>query len=258
MKRHGLPTRARVWLGFALIGVLALVLSGCGPIGATLDTQTALRNAGYQSVSVTFSVGNADEVKTSVTVNAVPSDSNANDVARIVWQKFHERFSLLAVTVHGSGPALTRDYSYSELVSLFGPRNPAYDRTSLSSATARLGVIIIVVLVVLVAAVVFVIVMVTRRRRRRPPTWPGGGPPWMQGGPPPGGGPWHPGVPWQPSGPPPPQGGPQPPATFPLWPPPQGPPPGRPSEEPPPPVNEPPGEQTPVWPPAPSPPPTRD
>ena len=265
MKHLGLSTRVRVWLSVVLIGLLTLVLSGCGPIGATLDTQTALRNAGYQSVSVTFSVGNSDEVKTSVTVNAVPSEGNARDVASIVWQKFHERFSLLAVTVHGSGPALARGYSYAELVSLFGPRNPAYDRTSLSSATARLGVIIIVVLVVLAAAVVFVIVMVTRRRRRRPPTWPGGGPPWMQGGPPPGGGPpWVQGGPapgggrWQPGGPPPPQGGAQPPASFPLWPPPQGPPPGRPSGEPPPAESEPPGEQAPAWPPAPSPPPTRD
>ena len=248
----------------AAAALMAVVLSGCGPLSSVFNTQQALRDAGYQSVSINFNVGNADEVKVSVTVNATPSDGNTNDVARIVWQKFHERFSLLAVTVHGSGPALTRDFSHADLVSLFGPRNPAYDQTSLSSATTRLGVIAIIVVVVLLAAVVFVIVMITRRRRRRPPSWPAGGPPWPQGGPPwmqggprPGGGPGQPGPPWQPGGPPPPQGSPQPPASFPLWPPPQGPPPDRPTS-PPPAQDDRPAEQAPVWPPAPSPPPPRD
>ncbi|HUE58608.1 MAG TPA: hypothetical protein VMO88_03425 [Acidimicrobiales bacterium] len=209
----GLVRRRFVWPLVAVGAVMAVLLGGCGPITSMYDTQQALRDAGYQSVSVSFNYRNADEVKVSVTVNAAPSATNANDVAGIVWQKFHERFSLLALTVHGSGPALTRDYSYADLVSLFGPRNPAYDRTSLSSATNRLGVIAIIVVVVLIAAVVFIVVMVTRRRRRRrPPSWPAGGPPWMQGGPPwmqggpqwmqggppPGGGPWQPGAPWQP------------------------------------------------------------
>jgi hypothetical protein len=214
--------RRRLWPLAGIATLLVALLGGCGPIAATIDTQNALRDAGYQSVSVNFSVGNTDEVKVSVTVNAGATLSQADDVAHIVWNKFHERFSLLAVTVHGTSPALTRDYSYSDLVTLFGPRNPAYDRTSLSSATTRLGVIVIVVLVVLVAAVVFVIVMVTRRRRRRPPTWPAGGPPWMQGRPPPGpGGP----PPWQGGPQPPAPSGPQPPASYPTWPAPQGPPP---------------------------------
>ena len=216
--------RRRLWPLAGIASLLVVLLGGCGPIAATIDTQNALRDAGYQSVSVNFSVGNTDEVKVSVTVNAEATLTQADDVAHIVWNKFHERFSLLAVTVHGTSPAVTRDYSYSDLVTLFGPRNPAYDRTSLSSATTRLGVIVIVVLVVLVAAVVFVIVMVTRRRRRRPPTWPPGGPPWMQGRPPPGpGGP----PPWQGGPQPPAPSGPQPPASYPTWPAPQGPPPRR-------------------------------
>ena len=289
--RGGLARRRFLLPVVTVAALMAVLLSGCGPITSMYDTQQALRDAGYQSVSVSFNYRNADEVKVSVTVNAAPSDTNARDVAGIVWQKFHERFSLLAVTVHGSGPALTRDYSHADLVSLFGPRNSAYDRTSLSSATNRLSVIAIIVVVVLIAAVVFIVVMVTRgRRRRRPPSWPAGGPPWMkggppwtQGGPPMGGGPWQPGAPgqpgapwqpggprqpegpWQPGGPPAPEGSPQPPASFPLWPPPQGPPPGRPAASPPPPPAEPQpgqddpaGEQAPAWPPAPSPPPHRD
>jgi hypothetical protein len=253
--------RTRLWLLVTLASLVGVLVGGCGPIAATIDTQTALRDAGYQSVSVNFSVGNTDEVRVSVTVNAEPTLSDADDVAHIVWNKFHERFSLLAVTVHGSGPSVTRDYSYSDLVTMFGPRNPAYDRTSLSSATTRLGVIVIVVLVVLAAAVVLTVVMVTRRRRRRAPAWPAGGPPWMQGGQPPGGhppgrGPWQPGGPpppppggpWQPGTSPPP-GPAQPPASFPMWPPPQGPPPERPAQP-----GSPP-ERAPAWPPLPAPPP---
>ncbi|HEX6393395.1 MAG TPA: hypothetical protein VFZ97_08130 [Acidimicrobiales bacterium] len=266
--------RRRLWPLAGIGALLVALLGGCGPIAATIDTQNALRDAGYQSVSVNFSVGNTDEVKVSVTVNAGATLSQADDVAHIVWNKFHERFSLLAVTVHGTSPAVTRDYSYSDLVTLFGPRNPAYDRTSLSSATTRLGVIVVVVLVVLIAVVVVVIVMVTRRRRRRPPTWPPGGPPWMQGGPPSGPGPWQPGGPphWQgaPQSPVPP--GPHPPASYPMWPPPQGPPPvgqggpgpGQAPEPESPPHGQVPGgagtrpDEAPAWPPAPPPPSSDD
>lgn len=234
--------RPRSWLLAGIAALVVLLLGGCGPIASTIHTQTALRDAGYQSVSVNFNIGNTDEVKVSVTVDAQPVLSHADDVAHIVWDKFHYRFSVLAVTIHGSGPSVTRDYSYPDLVAMFGPRNPAYDRTSLSSAATRLGVIVIVLVVVLAVAVVVTVVMVTRRRRRRPPTWPHGGPPWMQGGPPP------PGAPvWQGGPPAPPQGPGAPPASFPMWPPPQGPPQAPPSA----------GSQSgppPSWPPAPSPP----
>ena len=247
MRRRAVVTK-RVSVAAVLAALLMTLLSACGPISALFDTQQALTNAGYQSASVNFSVGNGDEVKVSVTVNAPPSQSNADDVAHIVWLKFHERFGLLAVTVHGSGPAIARDYSHIDLVSLFGPRNPAYDRTSVTSATQRLGLIVVVVLVVLVLGVILTVVLVRRRRRgRRPPPWPPGTPPWMQGGPPPGASP-----PWTAGTPAP--GGAQPPASFPMWPPPQGPPPGRPPQ--PQPAGNPPGtEQTPAWPPAPPPPP---
>ncbi len=252
--------RPRSWLLLGIAALVVLLAGGGGPIASTIHTQAALRDAGYQSVSVNFNIGNTDEVKVSVTVNADPVLSHADDVAHIVWDKFHYRFSILAVTIHGSGPSVTRDYSYSDLVTMFGPRNPAYDRTSLSSAATRLGVIVIVLLVVLAVAVVVTVVMVTRRRRRRPPTWPQGGPPWMQGGPPP------PGAPvWQGGPPTPPQGPGAPPASFPMWPPPQGPPPGQ-GGQPglnPPPIQGPPqgppqagspSGPPPSWPPAPSPP----
>lgn len=218
----------------ALAALLVTLLGACGPISAVIDTQQALTNAGYQSVSVNFSVSNGDEVKVSVTVNALPSQTNADDVARTVWQKFHERFDFIAVTVHGSGPAFSRDYSYSDLVTLFGPRNPAYDRTSITSATQQLGLIVIIVVVVLIAGAGVTAVLVRRRRRgRRPPPSPPGTPPWMQGGAP--------------------AGGPQPPASYPMWPPPQGPPPGRPPQSAP--AGSPPGpEPATAWPPAPPPP----
>ena len=231
---------------------LVALLGGCGPISATIDTEQALTNAGYQSVSVNFSVGNGDEVKVGVHVNAPPSQTNSDDVARIVWQKFHERFAVLAVTVHGTAPAFQRGYSRADLVSMFGPRNPAYDKTSVTSATERLGLIVIIVVVLLIASAVLIVVLVRRGRRdRQRPPWSPGGPPWMPGGQPSGG----PAPPWM-------QGGPsahpypQQPAGYPTWPSQPVPQPDRPPESEPS-GNSSGGNQAPAWPPAP-PPPTGD
>lgn len=230
----------------ALCAVLCLLLAGCGAVTTLIDTSQALRDAGYQSVSVSFRLGSGDEVDVSVKVAAPATLTDADDVAHVVWNKFHERFQSLHVTVQGTaGTTVERLYAYSDLVSMFGARNPAWDRTTISSATTRLGAYVIVGLVVAGGVVAVVAVVATRRSRRRrnggPGGYPGGpggypGAPAYTGAPAyPGdaGGRWQPGVGWQPNGgrTPQPKGDWRPaggsPAPDPLWPPPDGPPPGR-------------------------------
>ena len=222
----------------AVTGLLCVLLAGCGAVTTLIDTTQALRDAGYQSVSVSFHLGSGDEVDVSVKVSAPATTADVEAVARVVWNKFHERFQWLHVTVHGSaGTTAFRVYAYSDLVTMFGPRNPAWDRTTISSATTRLGAYVIAGLVVAGGVVAVVAVVVTRRRRRHTSSGYPGGPGGYPGGPGgyPGGagGRWQPGVGWQPNGGrgPEPQGTWRPaganPAPDPLWPPPEGPPPGR-------------------------------
>ena len=239
--------RARGFVLLVVVGISSLLLAGCTAVTSLIDTDQALRDAGYQSVSVNFNMGSGDEVDASVKVSAQATDSDAQDVARIVWNRFHERFQWLHVTVDGTGGTrVFRVYAHQDLVALFGARNPAWDRTTVRTATERLGVVVIAVVGLVVLAVVLVIVL-TRRRRRGGPGggypgsgFPGGGYP-AAGYPGDQGGRWVPGVGWQPGPgqqPPPPKGEWRPAPTGvwqpspgggwqpnPLWPAPQGPPP---------------------------------
>ncbi|MGI8753851.1 MAG: hypothetical protein ACR2MN_16370 [Acidimicrobiales bacterium] len=191
----------------ALLGAIIL-LGGCGLLGSVVNTTTGLQRAGFSSVRVSLNgvASGRNVVDVSVSVDAAPSDGATVMVARVVWNDLHEHFDDLDVTVHGHGPDLHRQFPFTALVGLFGPRNPAWDKTSLRSSVQNVGyaVIIGVGAVALVVAAVIVIVVRTRRRRGPPPPWPGfagagppGSPPWA--GPPPGAGPGGPG--W--AGPPP-------------------------------------------------------
>jgi hypothetical protein len=72
--------------------------------------------------------------------------------------------------------------------SLFGPRSPSMDSTTLSSALTRLGLGVVIGFVALLGTVVLVAVVVSRARRRRTAglqaSHPWGGPPpaWSPGG----------------------------------------------------------------------------
>ncbi len=216
----------------ALVAAAAL-LAGCSALSALLDTQQALQDAGYQSVHVGFHTnGSADDIDVSVTVSAAPSQADAVNVASVVWARLHERFDFLDVTVHGTGSAVTNDFSFDELQQMFGPRNPSWNQTTVAAGNQQLGFIIIGVLAAIALAIVAGAVFFTRRRRRRaPPGWPGGpgglGPAAWPGGPPQPGWPGGPPQPGWPGGPGP-AGGVSP--GYPMWPPPPQPP--RPPSEP--------------------------
>jgi hypothetical protein len=162
--------RRRLWLVVAMLSGLALVLGGCSALSSLLSTRDGLRNAGYQSVSVKPS---GNDLDTTVTVNALPSQDDVHGVAGVVWNDFHERFDNLNITVHGQGQTLRQSLSFDEVQQMFGPRNPAWNRTTITGATKQLGFVVLGVVAVVVVIVVVIIVLVVRRKRRRRPQ-----PPW--------------------------------------------------------------------------------
>ncbi len=171
-----------------------------------------------------------------VSVAAPPSENDVRDVASVVWNHVHQRFSLLTVTVKGTGSGqgqvLRRPYTFSQLEALFGARNPAWNQNTLSQAAERLGFAILGGIVVVIVGIAVIAVVIARRRRRlelasggptgpRPtgvPLWapPSGPPPPAEWSPPPSG--WSGSDPgWSPNPSPPspagpwPAGGPSPP-----------------------------------------------
>ncbi|HEY3811115.1 MAG TPA: hypothetical protein VGL49_06750 [Acidimicrobiales bacterium] len=205
----------------ALLVALAVALSGCGAVSALLDTQQGLRDAGYQSVSVHFAFNRGgDRVDVHVAVAAPPTPDDVRSVASVVWQRLHQRFTILDVSVRGTGTGagqvLTGTYTFADLRGMFGARDPRWDKTTIGQSAEHLGLAIVGSLAAAAVAVAVIAIVITRRNRRRRPPWGGGGAPLW---PPPPGPPspdWSPAPP-TPAGPPP----------GPVWSP-GPPPPGRP------------------------------
>jgi len=184
----------------AALVLAVLLVAGCGLVNSLVDTTTGLRKAGFSQIRVGLlpgaNAGSDVGVSVGVTVDAPPTDDVARVAARVVWDDFRERFGVLEVVVHGHGPALHRRYAYAQMVTLFGSRNPAYDKTSVTSSVKGLGRNLVAGLALVVVAVVVVVVVVLLRRRKRGPPpplapWPGGpsgpgagGPGWGSPAPP--------------------------------------------------------------------------
>jgi hypothetical protein len=223
-------------LVLVVLAVLAAAaLSGCGPVTSLVSTDNALNNAGFQSSRLTFS-GNSIDV--SVTVAAPPAPSDVDQVLSIVWSHFHERFDSVQVNVHGTGTTLSQEYTFDEVQQKLGPRDPAWNRTTITGAAGQAAAIVFGTLFGAAIIVVAVVLLVTRRNRRRRPPWPGG-----TGGP---GGAWGAGPHWPQPPYPPPAHPPYPPPAQPPYPPGGGPTGGGP-----PPGGGPPGGGPPQPPPAP-------
>ena len=156
------------WLAgvLPLFGLVA-VLGSCGVVSNLLDTQQALRDAGYQSVHVGFhDNGGADNIDASVTVAAEPTQQDVLNVASVVWAKLHERFDNLSVTVHGNGTSVSHQFTFDELQQAFGPRNPSYNSTTVAGGVRQLGFEVLAALAAIGAIVAVVAILITRKRRR--------------------------------------------------------------------------------------------
>jgi hypothetical protein len=238
--------RRRWWLGVVAAGLAALLLASCSGITTVIDTQRALENAGFSSVNVSPKP-TSNNLSVSVTVPGTPAESDAVRAASVVWQNFHERFDLLSVTVHGSGPSVHQDFTFAQMTEQFGARNPDWNSSSVETGTRNVGILVLGVIGGVLVIIVLIILGVQRRKRRRRSQWPGGSP-WP-GGPPGGGWPPQGGGQW-PGGYPP--GGGQWPGGYPQ-PGPAGP--GYPPTGYPPPAPSPPAPPPPTYPPYPPPPP---
>ena len=128
----------------ALLLAAMAMLSSCGVLSSLVNTEQALRDAGYQSVGVNFDLSNSEDgVKVRVSVDAPATQTDVQDVARVVWYNLHERFAFLDVSVHGTGGGVgadqTGDYTFDDLQSLFGPRNPNWNKTSVGQSAGEIS-----------------------------------------------------------------------------------------------------------------------
>ncbi len=184
--RHWVSVRRGVAAAGA-VAAAALGLAACGGIiGSMIGTQQALRNAGYQSVSVHFDFTQAGgAVDAAVSVAAPPTQSDVTGVADIVWHHVSQRFDTLDVTVHGTGSGAgevaSHTYSFAELEGAFGTRNPSWNRTSITQSAKQIGYVVLGGIALVVVAVLVVALALAGRKRRQRKEWGPAGPPWGDG-----------------------------------------------------------------------------
>jgi hypothetical protein len=242
--RRGTAGRVRRSLAAAAAVIaLTVLLGACGGVlGSIISTRQSLDSAGYSHVSVGTT---DDDVKVSVSLDQDASPAQVREVAAIVWRDFHERFTAVEFTVHGTGGTVHETLGFSQLQQAFGARPAADNRTTLRDGILRTGVVILGIAAAVVVVVIVVVVLLVRRRRR--PAGVGYGPggpwgPWGPGGP---GGPWGQGGLGAPGGPYGPGPGPGPGAPGGPWGPPAEPTPGwGPPRDP---WEPPPGSGPPAW-----------
>lgn len=138
--------------------VISLGLVGCSAIRATVDTDRALRQAGFSGAGVSAHVNDG---YTTVDVNGIPAGGEQR-AAGVVWRTFRYRVDEIDV----SDQVFQRD----ELVAAFGPRNPVYDGRPLNREFTRVGKAVLVGLGFAgfaIAAVLILLIFFFVRRGRR-------------------------------------------------------------------------------------------
>ena len=147
----------------AMLGlVVVLSMAACGVVRATVDTDRALRDAGFPSARVTVDVSNG---YTTVIVRGIGGgEQEGLRAAGVVWRAFPYRLD----AVDAGGLRFTRQ----SLVSQFGPRPANYDRRTFSGDVLRSGRGVLAGVAVagsvLFVGLVVLIVVLIRRTPRRP------------------------------------------------------------------------------------------
>jgi hypothetical protein len=167
------PRRAAVLVA-ALVGLVSMVgLAGCGIIRANRDTALALDRAGFHSASVNATDVNGNEtVSVDAEMSGTASRSDDDRAANVVWTTFRYRVDVLNVDLVGSdGADIAVSYNRDDLTGLFGPRNAAYDKHTLTSAVTSAGRTALLLVgaggVLFLIFIVVVIVLVVRSSQRR-------------------------------------------------------------------------------------------
>ena len=143
-----------------------LLLGACSAARSGVDTQLALRNAGFVNPRVTFSAQATTGRHASATaiVTASRGPEGAIDrAAQIIWTKFRLRLDAVQVKVGSQQAFFTR----TDLEERFGPRPAGADQDPTGDVLKGLVIVGIVGLVVVAAAVVIIVAVVRGNRRRR-------------------------------------------------------------------------------------------
>ena len=155
--------------GALAVGLAALVLlAGCATQLGQVRTDNAMYTAGYADDAVTWqTAGGVTTVDATADPKAphTPLDSQAQAVAKAVWDNLAGRFDRLTVTIRGVG---TLTFTHDQLVALFGPRPKTLDQESLSSGAAGDGSVLGLVGVGALFFVGCVVVYSLTRYRRLP------------------------------------------------------------------------------------------
>jgi hypothetical protein len=162
---------SRAVLAGLLMCVLALV--GCTAIAQLTELQAELDAAGYLNPDINHNTTNGRSTLTieALLPNGVPTDSNATEIAEIVWTRYPADFDELVVSINGE---VFVDASAADLTDQFGAR-PAGERT----ASNETDVTAIVVVLVVAALFAGLMVLLWRRGRRPPPPLAPPAPPQM-------------------------------------------------------------------------------
>ena len=116
----------------AVAGLVLLVLAGCGRAEGVRDTRRALEDAGYRKVDVDLRTGSGIGV---ARVDAALGGPAPETAARVIWETLPVTFDQLIVAVDGAATP----FSYEELASRFGPRDPSLDGKQIDEQVVRSG-----------------------------------------------------------------------------------------------------------------------
>ena len=118
--------RRAVRFATVVLATLTLVLAaGCGTIGAFVDLQDDLQNAGFSDVNVNVDCDSGGDVLR-IEATGPPGDTPEEaqrKAAEIAWTTFPRRFELLRLDIGGQSVTLDR----AQLEQEFGPRDPDLD-----------------------------------------------------------------------------------------------------------------------------------
>lgn len=147
----------------AVLALVLVALAGCGRAEGVRDTRKALEEAGYREVDDDLRTGSGIGV---ARVDAGPGGPAPEIAARVIWETLPVTFDPLIVAVDGAATP----FSYEELASRFGPRDPSLDGKQIDEQVVRSGLRLMLLLsagaILSVGAVVATGLAVVRATRR--------------------------------------------------------------------------------------------
>jgi hypothetical protein len=184
---HLIERRAVRFATVVLAAMILVFAAGCGTIGAFVDLQENLQDAGFSDVNVNVDSDSGGDVLR-IEATGPPGDTPAEaqqKAAEIAWTTFPRRFELLRLDIGGQSVTLNR----AQLEQEFGARDPDLDDKELEDDVRNLGIGLLIALavgfVLCVGLIILIIVLVRRsgkkKRAQQQQQWGGpGGPGYGQ------------------------------------------------------------------------------